>query len=470
MSDRGPDEVALPAASQPAGRGPFGRADRRLAALLGLAVFLLYNLNFRSITSGDCLPARFLPFAVLEKRSLHLDLVLDATRQGHQETYWIVTTRDGRSASMYPIITPLLVTPLYIPAWLYLKQAGWTQRRLADTGALMEKVGASAVASVTVALLFLALRRRLPQGNALLLAAVFAAGTNTWVIGSQGLWQHGAGELFVALALLAITGAPSWWNVLLAGAAVGLLPANRPPDLLLALGFAAYAPFWARKKTLLFALAAMAPLLLTAAYNVWMFGRLTGGYGAVGVVEPRFFAGSVLVGIAGLLVSPGKGLFVFSPFLLFLPVLFRRSLAEPAQRALTLCLAGGALLQIVLYARTDWRAGYSWGPRFLTDMLPILVWMLAPVFQSLARWPRRGFVAASLFAVAVQMVGAFRYQGTSDILMYLGPGRPDLLAWRPEHTPFWVELKSGFAPMPFLRLFGVDETMRVPGNWWRRRY
>jgi hypothetical protein len=443
----------------------FGRADRRLAALLGLAAFLLYNLNFRGITSGDCLPARFLPFAVLEEGSLHLDFVLEATRQGHQETYWIVTARDGRSGSMYPVITPLLVTPLYIPAWLHMKRAGWTQEELADVGSLMEKVAASVVAGVTVGLMFLVLRRRLSPRDSLLLAAIFALGTNTWVIGSQGLWQHGTAELFAAMALLAITGQPSWWNVLLAGGAIGLLPANRPPDLFLALGFAVYGLFWARKRAPAFVLAAAVPILLTVAYNLWMFDELTGGYGARGIVQPFFFSGSILVGIAGLLVSPGKGLFVFSPFLLFLPALFRRSLADRPYRGVTICLASGVALQILLYATTDWRAGYSWGPRFLTDMLPALIWMLAPVFGSLGRWPRRTFLAAALFSMAVQGVGAFLYQGRSDILMYLGPGDPELLAWRPEHTPYWVELEMGFAPMPLLRVFGVSEEMQVPANW-----
>ena len=30
----------------------------------------------------------------------------------------------------------------------------------------------------------------------------FAFGTDTWMISSQALWQHGSGELLVALALL----------------------------------------------------------------------------------------------------------------------------------------------------------------------------------------------------------------------------------------------------------------------------
>ena len=120
-----------------------------MAGLLFLAAFLIYNLNGRVISSGDCLPARFLPFAVLEHGTLSLDSVVDATRQGYapSATYWIVRSRDGHLASMYPVVAPLLVTPLYVPAWIGLRLEGWTDERLANLGLLMEKLSASAIAS-----------------------------------------------------------------------------------------------------------------------------------------------------------------------------------------------------------------------------------------------------------------------------------------------------------------------------------
>src|SRR5919106_2673980 len=103
-------ETTSAAAAPPLGSGPFGRADLRLAAVLALCSFLVYNVNLRPISAGDCFPARYLPFAVLEEGSLHLDSVLEATRQGYDPPYWIVRSRDGRFASMYPVVTPLLVT------------------------------------------------------------------------------------------------------------------------------------------------------------------------------------------------------------------------------------------------------------------------------------------------------------------------------------------------------------------------
>jgi hypothetical protein len=432
------------------------RSDRLRAVMLGLAAFLVYNANFRSISSGDCFPARFLPFAMWQEGSLHLDSVLAATAQGQVDPYWILTSRDGRKASKYPIVTPLLVAPLYAPAWLHLHRSGWTVENLSETGELMEKLAATVIAAVTVGVLFLTLRRRVAPATAALLTGAFAVGTNTWVTGSQALWQHGTGELLVAVALLAMTREPSWLAVLAGGAATGLMVANRPPDAVLAAGFAIYALCWARRRAAVFALAATGPVALAIGYNLWMFGHPAGGYGLTEVAAAGFFSGPLPIGVAGLLVSPGKGLFVFSPFLLFLPVLFRRSLADPRHRRLTWCLAGSVVLQILLYATTDWRAGYSWGPRFLTDMLPILVWMLAPAVETLGRASRTAFAVACLFSIGVQFVGAFLYQGRSDILLYHGPGESRLLAWRPEHTPYWLELRSGFAPMPLLRVFGAE--------------
>ena len=65
----------------------------------------------------------------------------------------------------------------------------------------MEKLAASLLAAIASVLMFLVLRREGIRW-ALPLALVFAFGTDTWMISSQALWQHGSGELLVALALL----------------------------------------------------------------------------------------------------------------------------------------------------------------------------------------------------------------------------------------------------------------------------
>jgi hypothetical protein len=185
--------------------------ERRIAIAVFFGALLVYNANLRDIPSGDTFPARFLPLALLCHGTLFLDPVAPAARMEHPtDSYWLVSARGGRLASHYPIVTPLLVTPLYIPTALYLAHHGWGNLREVEiAGELTEKLAASVVAAACAALMYLLLRRRLPRSRALLLTIAFAFGSETWSISSQALWQHGTAELLATVALLAATGAPT---------------------------------------------------------------------------------------------------------------------------------------------------------------------------------------------------------------------------------------------------------------------
>jgi len=439
------------------------RIDRRIALLVACLALLVYNANLRCISTGDNFPARFVPLAVLHQGTVYLDGLQDAARMGNPQAYWLLDVR-GRIASAYPLVTPLLVTPLYVPAVLYLDQRGWIVHRVRRIGVVMEKVAASSIAAACAGLMLWLLRRQMSRPRALLLTAAFALGTETWAISSQALWQHGTAELLLIVALLAATGPPTTRGLLLAGLASGLLIANRPPDALLAAAFAIHAPFWARprRRALLFFAAAAVPLALTVGYDLVSFGNLSGGYGYMIEASSslgRFFRFPLGSGVAGELFSPGKGLFVYSPFLLWLALLFFRRRPAPSNRAvgsplgetdmtlrpLAAGLLAGAALLVLLYAKTDWRGGFTYGPRYLTDLLPVLVWLLAPVVESLRGASFAAFAAACLFSIYVQVVGSFFYPGGgSDRLYYPGGFDSDDLTnvWKPGDAAFVLELKA----------------------------
>jgi hypothetical protein len=422
--------------------------DRRRALLLGIVAFFVYNSNLRAIATGDSLPARFLPFAILGHGTLGLEPVLEATSNGHANPYWIVGSLHGRRLSMYPIVAPVFVTPLYAPAAAVLALRGWNERELEIAGEIMEKIAASAVAAFAAALVFLLLRHRVDERMATLLALVFAFSTNTWATGSQALWQHGFGELLLAGALLALTSEPTVRHGVLAGICLGLTVPNRLPNTVLAAALLVYGVVWAgRRVPALLASAALsaAPFLL---YNWVSFRELGGGYSYVVKKtlgsSAGFFANPLFSGLAGLLVSPGRGLLFFSPVFVFLgAILFRKVKLSARDRLLALCIAAGVVCQLALYAKTNWSGGYSYGPRTLTDMLPLLIWLLAPVVASLRETGRALFLAAALAGVVVQFVGVFCYpRGGSDF-------RGDV--WRPSDAPVLIEGRAGFSPMTFLQ-------------------
>ncbi len=428
------------------------RRDLRASLLIGLCCLLVYNANRRAVSAGDCYPARYLPFAIWQHQTVLLDPIAPLTAQGRGDTaFWMLPVEGGHTISMYPVVLPVLIAPLYLPAVAYLRLSGWTDARLDHVARVMEKLSASLIAALSASLLYLLLRRRVAARIALLLTLAYALGTTTWMISSQALWQHGMAGLLVIGALLLLTGPCTAPRALAAGLLIGLIAANRPPDAILAAALGVYGLFWAGRRAVLAALlaaAAAVPIGLVLLYNLGVAGHFAGGYGLVGKAHASFFRQDLLAGLGGLLFSPTRGLFVFSPFLLFLVLVWRHLPDDRGERALTLAMSVGVVLQILLYAMIDWRAGISWGPRFLTDLLPLLMWMLAPVTASLRGFGRMCFLLAVGAAVAIEAIGAFWYTGATDEEIFAVASGPDQMraAWDWRNAPFVAPLQDGLAP------------------------
>ncbi|HEX3580549.1 MAG TPA: hypothetical protein VH087_02225 [Thermoanaerobaculia bacterium] len=417
----------------------------RTSLLIGLCCFLLYNANGRGVSAGDTYPARYLPFAIVQYHTLFLNPVAKVTAQGRAGAFWMLHLPDGHLMSLYPIVTPLLVAPLYIPAVAYLRWSGWSDGGLDYVAKLMEKLSASLIAALSAALLYRLLRRRTTQANALLLTIAYAFGTTTWMTSSQALWQHGVAELLVIAGLLLVTGPVTRPRMLLAGLVCGLLACNRPPDVILGAALGFYALFWwaGARHAVRLALPAALPMLLVLFYNVRYGGNLAGGYGVIG--KARFFSNPIVAGIAGLLISPTHGLLVFSPFLIFLVWRPVRAASKPA---LDVLLLAAVVLQILLYAKVDWRAGLSWGPRYMTDFLPILMWLLVPVVERLGGAGRAVFTTAAGIAIVIEAIGAFTYIPSNDIPIFEIAHGPHMMdaAWQWRNAPFLTSPKQGIAP------------------------
>lgn len=448
----------------------FSRRNLTISLLIGLCCLVVYNANRRAITAGDTYPARYLPFAILHHHTVVLDPIAAITAQGHDHPYWMVQVpAGGHVISLYPVVIPLLTTPLYIPAVMYIDVHGWTAWRLDFIARVMEKLSASLIAALSASLLYLLLRRRVDERVSLLLTFAYAFGTTTWVISSQALWQHGMAELLVIGTLLSLTGAFSAPRAIAAGFLCGLIAANRPPDAILAAALGVYALLWAGRRVWLFAAAAAIPIGLALFYNLTVAHNIAGGYGLRG--KAAFFEHSMLSGIAGLLFSPTRGLLVFSPFLFFVVLAWRYWPRDRGERALLLLMSAAIVVQVLIYSKTDWRAGSSWGPRFLTDVQPMFVWLLAPVVSRLRGSGRICFLIAIGVAIAIEAIGAFCYTGATDAAIFAASEGPEAMkpAWRWRNAPFIAALKDGLAPAELMiRTSGsfdvIDARGRVTSN------
>lgn len=393
--------------------------DARICIFFILVSFIVYNANMRLVGTGDSYPARVAPFALITEGTLNLDHFKTQTFQVDPMPYWLQPTRDGHVGSLFPVVTPILVTPLYLPVVAYLKMTGWTEERLKWWVILMEKFSASLVTAAAVGFMYLALRRRSTEQTAILLTFAFAFATGTWSTSSQALWLHAAAELFLTMAIWLVTGPASVTRSFLVGALMALIAWNRPPDLFIAASFGIPALLWTRRLIPWMVLSAGLVTAAVLTYNIGTFGHILGAWSGVGSGS---LGGQFLHGLHGLLFSFGRGLFIFDPFLLLLPIGVFRIVRDPHHRILSTCLAVGVSVEVMFYAMTPfWGGGSSYGPRYMVDLMPAMIWLLVPVVESLGTVGRLAFTAVVMFSVWVEYVGAFHYTGDSNITYFASP-------------------------------------------------
>ena len=143
--------------------------DVVICVLLGLMSFLIYNMNLRSISAADTYAARYLPFSIWRNHTVVLDPIADTVAQGRRiisvgqvitseasgVAWWIRKGRDDHLVSLYPIVVPVIIAPLYLPAVHYLDLRGWDPMLLDYVARIMEKLVASLLATASVVLSFI---------------------------------------------------------------------------------------------------------------------------------------------------------------------------------------------------------------------------------------------------------------------------------------------------------------------------
>ena len=218
---------------------------------------------------------------------------------------------------------------------------------------------------------------------ALLCALAFAFGTAAWSTASRSMWQHGPSMLFLSLAaLVALQSrtrpqAARWLGLPLAAAYV-----VRPTNAIPLVAFGLWTVLYRRRQALWFGAGATAVLLPFVAVNLATYGSLLPPYYAAQRLgnTPHFFEA-----MAGNLVSPGRGLLLFSPILTLAVAGFVLRLRARKLDGLDLVLAacvGGHWVAISSFPR--WWGGDAYGPRFFSDVVPFLVALSLPVVLWLA--------------------------------------------------------------------------------------
>ena len=369
----------------------------RPAAVAGLTLAALLA-TLGPFSTGDVKPAAMLPFALLRNGKLTFEgtgldqpfLPLSADPL----PYYVVRSGE-RIASKYSPALGVLAAPVYLPAAL-----GRFDAR-SPTIEHLGKLAAAVLAALGVVCVHAAGSRLVGSTFAGAAAALYVLGTPLLPVIGQALWLHTGAALGFSIALLALTrtGDPSWKMGALLGLGIGLAVACRPVDVILAAGFVGALLLVRPRAFGWMAAAGALPVLLLALYQWRVFGSpLATGYGAEAAWG---WSAPLTQGIPGLLLSPGRGLFVQAPILLLSAVALARAGRGPNPRWFLPLGLSVVVFVCVMGHWYMWWGGSSPGNRMLSDAVPILGVALACGLRE--AWPRR-FLRAPIVAAAVLSV------------------------------------------------------------------
>ena len=250
-------------------------------------------------------------------------------------------------------------------------------------------------------------------------AGLFMLGATALIFGAAG---QGQGRGRVAAAMLAGAGVLA---SLAAGAkytAAWCLPLLAVQVLLL----------WGRRdwrRSVVAVTAFLAPAVLGGAVVLLLAGRAPSLWtGWRQGIASGWLDFAVTDGLYGLLVSPGKGLFLYAPPLLLavagLPFFIRRA----GWRAFVFVAL--PLVYLLVYGSKGVWHGGGWGPRYLVPALPfVALWALPVAEAAFARgrgWLRAGVAVLVVAGVAVQVLGVAKHPNRYTVMFrdHLLPGLP----------------------------------------------
>ncbi len=385
---------------------------------IGLLLFLFFLATYSlfiygSIRFGDEAERYYQARSLVDSHSLVIPLI---PGEG-------ITGVDGKPYSQFEMGYGLLVVPFFafgrvVSTFLSFGDPNWVP-------VLFVSLSNPVITSLTCLVLFwLARTLGMTRQYAFITTILYGMGTIALPY-SRGLYREPTqactlvGTVF-ALVRFRHTRDLRW--VWIAGTFFGYLALTKVANLFMLPIFLVFLLFVSRGsnqgsrlgRLALHAVAFMIPvgLLLTfqGAVNLVKFGNFfnIGPYN-YGNPIPYFSIGKVIQGVSGLLFSPTKSAFLFSPaFALFAPTWFAMLRKQRGEALLVLSLVVGNILFSGLYVY--WDGGAYWGPRYLVLITPLMVVPIGVALQeATGRWKNMWMVLTAIALVVglvVQMLGS----------------------------------------------------------------
>ncbi len=478
--------------------------------LIFALTFIVYNINSQQFYSGgDNLPTILLPFSIIEHKRIDLNIFFPEyiLKSDNPSLHYSLRLKNGsvyaeKTTGMALFISPIFyvifkslypwnIDPKYLFQYAEF-QDGESQLYLLFT----EKFTASIIAAITVLIIFLICNLIFKDKiYSLLISLIYAFGTNHWMTSSQALWVHGGIEFWLSLLLLCIL---LYENTKLdryiyfASFSAGMVSIIRIDGLLYFIFVLLYFVKYYRNKIPKYLLFPSIMIIIYYMFNLIALKSFLGGYGDI-YIKPFYLfpIDEIILAFSGMFISPGRGLFFYTPILIFSFIGIYFLIKNKTYPRILYYLLPAALGIIFIHSvysdnpnYLKWYGGHGWGPRYFVDVLPILIIYLGisikesknlidvrrnkKILSQLFLFILTLFVILSVFS---QYVGAFYYKGywdTQPINIDENPKR----VWDIYDNPIAVELRTGQREtiniQELLNKRNVDGKVFFKDNWYRR--
>jgi hypothetical protein len=362
----------------------------------------------------------------------------DAYLSADANKYQLVKAR-GHVTYFFPHATSILSIPIVAAMNAAGVSAATPDGHLSLDGEIRIARAVACVLMAGLTCVFFAMAQMvLPVSWAVVVALGASLGSQVLSTASRGLWSHDW-EIFlyglIAYSLLNTEHRGARLHPIWLATLVAWIYFVRPTGSVAIVAVSAYVLWVHRKDFIAYAATLAGWLAAFVGYSWSVFGTILPPYYMASRISLQNFP----VALAGNLISPSRGLFVFVPttlFVLYLVARYREHLSHKQLSVLALAEIIG--IEFVICTNFHWSAGYCYGPRYFTDAVPWFVLLAILGLDAMRRAPNpshhRIEIAAAIFLLAVSVAlnarGAWSFEALDWTMSPFAQHSPSIFDWR----------------------------------------
>ncbi|MBS1493852.1 MAG: hypothetical protein JST55_10085 [Bacteroidetes bacterium] len=422
------------------------------------AVVFAANIFNTNITAWDSRWTIHTAYSMIYERNIDLDEYSNVIQKHENYGIWKNTEH---VYNYFPIGVSILALPfVFVGEYVFellliinpdikthLQEKGFTLINVTNYYYVVEYFIASLIVALCACFCFLIARRFINVKHAMILTFIFAFCTSLWSVAGRALWMHGPLMLFLLITIYYLTSEKlSVKRVIELGIMLSFTFIIRPTGLIFYFAILLYFILTNKKFAVIYLVSGLAVFAGFFILNYSIYGTIFSPYYQyyVNILSdaghPNFFEA-----FAGNMFSPGKGLLIFTPVLIFSAIgIYIKIKMKSFNKLDFILLTIFILYYISISLVTKWWDGWSFGPRYISDVLPILIYFIIPYFSYPEFFKNRKAMDI-LLAVLITISFLIHTRGALDVKVWIEwNGKPNDIDTHPERMWDWKD-------PPFLR-------------------